>query len=129
MKNATLLKLSDAILEAFQFHNEHQHAFFMDNKYWSDGRAYFSTRSGPGDMVSRSIKLEKLRLHKGTQFKYLFDFVDEWRFQCKVLRYIDDYTKLPIVVRSVGEAPEQYPSWDEEWEEDEGDDLVPYTEK
>ena len=39
-KTATLLKLHKAILNAFDFEDDHAHAFFMDNHYWSDNAAF-----------------------------------------------------------------------------------------
>ena len=40
--------------------------------------------------------------------KFVFDFGDDWRFQCKVLRVIDDDSEYETVIKSVGESPEQY---------------------
>ena len=95
----------------------------MDNHAWSHERCFFSSKLHSGDRVTRSCALSKLELSKGDKFKYLFDFGDEWVFQCKVLQVLDEATAKPVVVRSVGEAPEQYPQWedevwDEEWEDD-----------
>ncbi len=76
------------------------------------------------ERLTKSYKLEKLGLSKGSTFKYIFDFGDEWRFQCKLLREIEEKTDIPGVVRSVGEAPEQYPAFDEDgedWDEEEED--------
>ena len=56
-------------------------------------------------------------LSKGSQFKYLFDFGDEWRFQCKVLREEIEPMDIPRVVRRSGESPVQYPYF-EEWDEE-----------
>ena len=58
---------------------------------------------------------------KGQKFKYVFDFGDEWEFQCKVLRELEEDAKTPLVIRSVGESPEQYPEWEEYEDEDEDD--------
>jgi len=33
--SATLFRLHQAILNAFEFEDDHMHAFFMDNKRWS----------------------------------------------------------------------------------------------
>lgn len=117
-KDATLYMLHKAIINAFDFDDDHGHVFFMDNKYWSKGEAYLSEQLRPGETVTKSRKLSKLGLEKGRQFKYLFDFGSEWRFQCKVLRENDDCVDVPFVIRSVGESPEQYPEdiWDEEIE-------------
>ena len=68
------------------------------------------------------VSLRDLQLAAGQKFLYVFDFGDDWRFSCRVLKILDEQTKEPQVVRSVGDAPEQYPDFDEEdWEEDEED--------
>ena len=122
-KSATLYKLHKAIIDAFDFEDDHAHAFFMDNHYWSGNAAFFSMKMHGDERLTKSYKLEKLNLTKGDQFKYVFDFGDEWRFQCKVLRELDEQLDIPCVIRSMGESPEQYPEWeDEAWEEAETDD-------
>lgn len=115
-KSATLYQLHGAILRAFDFVDDHAHAFFMDNKTWGRGDAYYSIRMDGHERLTKSRRLEKLNLRKGSQFKYLFDFGEEWRFQCRVLRELEEKTKTPLVIRAVGEAPEQYPEG-EDWEE------------
>lgn len=111
-KTATLFKLHKAILCAFDFEDDHAHAFFMDNRYWSNHAAFFSIKMYGDERLTKSYKLEKLNLSKGNQFKYVFDFGDEWRFQCKVLRELEEQTDIPCVIRSVGESPQQYPEWE-----------------
>lgn len=127
-KSATLYKLHKAIISAFDFEDDHAHAFFMDNHYWSEYAAFFSMKMHGDERLTKSYKLKKLNLTKGDQFKYLFDFGDEWRFQCKVLRELDEQLDIPRVIRSVGESPEQYPEWeDEDWEEAEDDKEAALT--
>lgn len=124
-KSATLYRLHQAIIGAFDFDDDHGHAFFMDNKYWSSGAAYFSSEMRNSNGTTKKAKLEKLRLSKGNQFKYIFDFGDEWRFQCKVLREVDEPADIPRVIRSVGESPEQYPvfdPWDADVDPEDDDD-------
>ena len=58
--------------------------------------------------------MERVGLEKGQKFKYLFDFGDEWLFQCKVLRVLEEETTGAEVIRSVGDSPQQYPMYDEE---------------
>ncbi len=79
------------------------------------------------------VKLAQLGLQKGTAFKFLFDFGDEWRFQCKVLRVLDEDTPEELIIRSVGRSPDQYPDY-EDFEDyldfddiDESDDDEPDT--
>lgn len=124
-KSATLYKLHKVIINAFDFEDDHAHAFFMDNHYWSGHAAFFSMKMHGDERLTKSYKLEKLNLTKGDQFKYVFDFGDEWRFQCKVLRELEEQSDLPRIIRSVGESPEQYQEWEnEEYEEDAEEDEI-----
>ena len=102
-KTETLAELADVILWSFDFINDHAHAFFMDNVVWSDVDSYFHL-----DILSVKQK-----------FKFIFDFGDEWRFECQVLREIEAEDEEAYIVREVGTPPEQYPDYDgfddEEW--------------
>ena len=121
--NKTLDELSQAILSAFDFDNDHLHAFFMDNKRWSHDDPYF-LQPEYGERDTTMYKLAQVGLKKDKKFLYLFDFGNEWWFSCKVLRVIDDVCEDTEVVRSIGDAPEQYPDYDdhdEEFDEDEDD--------
>ena len=120
-------QLSEAILNAFGFDDDHMHVFFMDNHvwsqdasacYWSDPDDEMGNNVNPG---TYEITLRNLGLEEGQKFLYLFDFGDEWRFACRVMKKLDEHTKVPQIVRSVGSAPEQYGAFDEEDEEDEED--------
>ena len=114
----TLDRLHGVILNAFDFDDDHAHAFFMDDRYWSGVRAYYADCVDEAEKYSSDVTLRQLQLEKGDKFKFLFDFGDQWRFQCKVLRELEENTDIPGVVRAVGEAPEQYPDWEDEYEED-----------
>lgn len=115
--DATLYRLHKAILAAFQFDDDHLHAFFMDNKRWSRWDMFVAHKSEPSDRLTKKYSLQRAGLVKGKKFLYLFDFGDEWLFQCRVLRELDEKTDIPVVIRSVGESPEQYPPCDD-WDED-----------
>jgi len=72
----------------------------------------------------RRTTLESLDLKVGKRFLYLFDYGDEWRFDVRVHAMREDAdpdAEYPLLVESVGEAPPQYPDWEEEYEEDEED--------
>mgnify|MGYP000961127436 CR=1 FL=1 len=116
---ATLLQLHKAIIDAFEFYDDHLHVFFMDNSAWSDAESYYSDMMEGEDRYTANYTLEKVGLFVGRKFKYIFDFGDEWRFQCKVMKVLDEATESPEIVRSAGEAPSQYWDEDEELDEDE----------
>ena len=47
---------------------------------------------------------------------YLFDYGDDWTFEVAFLRLEprEPKARYPKVLESKGEAPEQYPDWDDE---------------
>ncbi len=107
---ATLETLHSMILDAFCFEDDHAHVFFLDNKAWSEGGYYAGYMEE--DRSSCDYTLSQV-LEEGQKFLYIFDFGDEWRFQCRVLGIKEEICEEPSVVRSVGEPPEQYPDYDE----------------
>ena len=118
---ATLQNLSNAILDAFDFDDDHLHSFFMSNRAWDKDTEYVcpygELDGAPG--FTNKVKLSKFRLAKGAKFLYLYDYGDEWRFQINVLRVIDEPTASPIILKSVGNIS-QY--GDDEDDEDDYDD-------
>ena len=70
--NATLYQLHQVILNAFDFDDDHQHAFFMDNKTWSQYDAYYSMKMDGSERLTKGRKLEKLNLKKGTSLSNVY---------------------------------------------------------
>jgi hypothetical protein len=124
--SATLLKLSSTILDAFDFDDDHMHSFFMNNRAW-DGDAEYICPGGELDYArgySDKAKLSKFRLGKGDKFLYLFDYGDEWRFQIKVLRVIDEPTSKAITLRSVGQISQYGDYDDDDWDDFEDEEEL-----
>ncbi len=103
---ALLDELSQAILDAFEFDNDHMHAFFMNNKKWTPGGYYHSAVFDENKFTDSFFVGEVLKERQN--FVYIFDFGDEWEFKCRVLRIEDIDSPEPEVIRSVGDAPLQY---------------------
>ena len=129
---ATLDRLHQAILSAFDFSDDHDYAFYMNNRLWTEEDGYYcpAMAQASGMRTAKGIKLNKLDWKIGHKFKYLFDFGDEWVFQCRVLKALADACPQPLVVRSKGEAPEQYgnPAMDageKEYDDDEDMPVFP----
>ena len=57
----------------------------------------------------------------GHRMLFLFDYGDDWRFTVEVIGLGQKQAKVryPKVLKRVGEAPEQYGTWDDEDDEDE----------
>ena len=118
-EDETLFKLHETILDSVAFFDDHLHAFFMDNQAWSSDAEYICP-GGDGKTAkgySNKAALSKFHLQKGDKFIYVFDFGDDWRFQIKVLRVVDEPTKAPVVLKSVGQIS-QYGYDEESWDEE-----------
>ena len=113
--NAWLINLHSAILDAFEFDDDHAHAFFMNNRVWDDDDAYYAEMIDDEENHTTDYRLCDFDLKPGDKFCYVFDFGEEWRFGIKLLRTVDGDTDVPVVVREKGEAPPQY---NYEFEED-----------
>ena len=116
-KTKTLAELADVILWSFDFENDHAHAFFMDNLFWSDADSYFLSfvSDDVEERYTENVYLDILNVKQ--KFKFIFDFGDEWRFERQVLREIETEDEESYLV---GTPPEQYPDYDgfdyEEWQ-------------
>ncbi len=61
-----------------------------------------------------SVDLSYFEFQKGDKFKYVFDFGDEWIFQIRVVKLLEEETLEPIIFNIKGEAPPQYPKFEDE---------------
>ena len=118
--SAMLAELSEAILDAFDFFNDHAHAFFMDNRAWSDADSYYYEMVDEDNEERHTcdFTLAGAGVCVDKKFVYVFDFGDDWRFQCKVLKELPELVEIPEIVRAKGEAPPQYEGWDDEDEDE-----------
>lgn len=121
---ATLDELSEAILDAFDFDNDHLHAFFMSNRAWDDSSCYSSRYAEDDCPDTDNCRLQFIGLEVGKKFLYIFDFGESWEFQCKVLKVLDEDTEIPELIRTKGDAPEQYPDYDDEDEYYDDDEYI-----
>ncbi len=101
---ATLFDLHQSILSAFQFSDDEAHVFFMDNRLWSDQKAY--TFYPDVAKETPEVKLNQLDLTVGSGFKYVLDGIAQWIFRCKFLRETQE--DVSGVIRTKGDAPTQF---------------------
>lgn len=111
--DATLYDLHGVILYAFDFIDDHAHAFFLNNREWSMTEAYYADFIEDEEFFTKDYTLEETLSDK-QKFKYVFDFGDNHSFQCHVLKINDDICNEPEIFRSVGDSPEQYPYFEDE---------------
>ena len=110
----TLYDLSSAILNAFDFANDHLHQFTYKNRQgMSQNISHPACEEPP---FSDEVLIKDWQINKGDRITYVFDFGDWWEFNV-VLESIDEpdpKIKKAKVIDQKGKAPEQYPDYDDE---------------
>lgn len=131
---ATLEDFSHYILNSVEFDHDHLDQFTYQapngrktevTHPWADGRP-----------STDEVQIGSLPLHEGSMMEYVFDFGDWWQFQIQLEAIEPEVTpesvkgakvkrtksrkssKLPPmgeILEVHGEAPQQYPDYDEEW--------------
>ena len=126
--NQTLADLGNAIPLAFDFDDPHLWSFFLSGKAW-DRATEYALHSEPnllgGDRprAAGRVQIREVPLPGATgkkEFLFLFDYGDEWHFGVK-LRRITEQGKpgeqYPRVVARQGDAPPQYPDFEDDEDE------------
>ncbi|HID99899.1 MAG TPA: hypothetical protein EYP59_06380 [Thiotrichaceae bacterium] len=114
----TLDHLASAILDYFDFGHDHLYGFYNNIKSWtSSSEAYnLCIEGGNYERCTHEIIVAQVFNYPKKKMLFLFDFGDEWHFvvQLKAIKEGEKDQKYPVLLKSVGEAPEQYPPYDEE---------------
>jgi Plasmid pRiA4b ORF-3-like protein len=119
---ASLYKLAQVITKAFGFDFDHMFGFYDNLKKPHKSNTIFElfTDMGePSDENARGVKKSKVADafdKHGAALAFLFDYGDEWIFKVKRTGSSESgaaksHWKL---IKSEGEAPEQYPDYEEE---------------
>lgn len=110
---ATLQTLHDYIQELYDFDDDHMYSFTIGS---GREKTEYLRPEAEEENSADEVTLGELGLFKGQAFTYLFDFGHCWEFTIKVKDSQEGTLKRPETVKAVGEPPQQYPSWDEDWE-------------
>ena len=94
----------------------------LDRRRRRDAHPFHAEQPNPlGELAlgpppkSAAVRVARLKLEKGQRIAYLFDFGDEWRVSLTVRQITaDDGQPYPRLLESLGDAPPQYPDYDEE---------------
>jgi hypothetical protein len=110
--------LSDAILRAYDFDDDHLYQFSYRDRFGVTVQVKHPYMEEPPS--TDEVAIGELPLRPGASMEYLFDFGDEWRFDVKLERIdpADGRIKKPKLLEEHGEAPPQYPNMEEDEEED-----------
>ncbi len=119
---ASLYKLAQTIVSAFDFDFDHAFGFFSDLKdpYSRTGERYelfvdLGEESDPEVGGVERTPIAQAFETVGKKMLFLFDYGDDWLFQVHYIGQAERQpkTRYPRVVGSAGKAPAQYPEEDE----------------
>ncbi|MEO0456802.1 MAG: hypothetical protein AAF152_09495 [Cyanobacteria bacterium P01_A01_bin.114] len=132
---ATLSHLSGLILDSVDFDSDHLFMFNYTNEVGRKVEAMCPYSDG--ELFTSEVQIGSLPLAEGGEMEYIFDFGDWWKFEVKLetvepepepepekgfakktkakKRRPKSGKSLGEIIEVHGEAPPQYPDYDEEW--------------
>lgn len=111
---ASMDRLSDAILEAYEFDHDHLYKFSYKNRFGQSASIHHPYMDEPP--FAPEVLIGDLPLRPGVAMTYVYDFGDYWEFDVRLERIdpVDRRMRTYRILEAHGESPEQYPSWDED---------------
>ena len=105
------------ILDAFDFDYDHLYEFSYRNAFGAREGVYHPYMDE--EPSAEEVRVGDLPLAVGTVMDYVYDFGDNWEFECKLERIeaSGEAPARPEIVEKRGEAPAQYPGWEDEEDE------------
>lgn len=115
-ENQHLTELHEAIKNAFELEGDEMASFYLSNNDWFQGSEIpLENLSEEGDVETMAqITVGQVIPEKGNKMIYVYDFFSLWTFYVEVVEtdVISVNEKLPAVVFSYGERPEEAPEND-----------------
>lgn len=114
--SSTLEDLSRSILRAYGFGGDHLHEFVYTNRRGAQESVHHPYMNEPP--WTTDVLIGDIPLAVGGTMLYHYGFGASWRFDValETIAPENDAIKEPTIVEEKGEAPEEYPSYDDDWE-------------
>ena len=117
----SLYNFARVITKAFGFSFDHCFGFYDTFGSLRDAKKIYELFVDAGEEASpaaqgvKKTKISQAFINQGEKMLFLFDYGDEWRFmvELKEIRKNEEKESEPVILESVGKAPEQYPPCEE----------------
>lgn len=105
----TFLDLHNIIQEAIGFDNSKPASFYMSGDNWRMGRE-IAREEDRGVALMKDSKMNQFVNDPHQRILYVTDYDAEWTLRVELIqiRRSDEDAIMPVIIRSVGEAPKQY---------------------
>lgn len=121
----SLYKLHLMIQKVFEFGNDHLFAFYIGHGMMKTTFTIPEAFTSGDEYSVHDMAIGDLEPRVGDKFSYLFDFGDAWWFDIKVKAVTDGSVPAPELIKSVHDAPVQYPDYEgDDYDEDQWQALV-----
>jgi hypothetical protein len=122
----TLSDLAEAIVHAFDFEFDHAFGFYskLTGRDVMRSQLKYELFVDMGEQTTgksvRKTRVADAFPDVGHTMLFMFDYGDDWRFVVEVIGRGEKAAKTPYpkVLKTVGQAPKQYGTWDEDDEEE-----------
>ncbi|MFV9691694.1 MAG: IS1096 element passenger TnpR family protein, partial [Desulfobacteria bacterium] len=117
---SSLLDLHDTIQDVVDFDRDHPFEFFAGRNYRNRKLVFGNSFDWEenADTYAETTLEQVYPLPKSCKLYYHFDFGDDWYFEIrkgrKKPREPEPGIRYPRIVESIGPAPQQYGSWEDE---------------
>jgi hypothetical protein len=123
----TLSDLAEAIVHTFDFEFDHAFGFYskLTGREVMRSQPKYELFADMGEQTNaksvRKTRVADAFPDVGHTMLFMFDYGDDWRFVVEVIGrgQKEAKTRYPKVLKKVGQAPEQYGTWEEDDEHDE----------
>lgn len=119
----TLYNFAKVIVNAFGFQFDHCFGFYDNFQRYHDSKRVYELFVDIGEGSSRpwtkgvkNTKISQAFKNPGDKVHFLFDYGDCWHFavELKEIKQAEKWDLKPVILESIGKAPEQYPPCEEE---------------
>jgi len=132
-ENCTFDDFHDAIFQAFDRYDNHLYSFFITRRDSKNMRSIYDAPEithpqnvedimgfGKRKKSTAKTRIGDVDLNENDVFHYLFDFGDDWWHRIRVQDVNETKSKKKHIklIKSVGESPQQYPDYDDDYDEE-----------
>lgn len=121
----SLYNFAKVITEAFDFYFDHCFGFYDNFRRYHDSTKAYELFAdigeeplSPGTKGVKRTRISTAFKNPGEKMLFLFDYGDGWRFvvELKEIKNAEKLNLKPVILESIGKAPEQYPPCEDEFE-------------
>ncbi len=114
--------LAEAITKAFGFYFDHCFGYYDNKDIYQSGRGYelfFDIGEEPPLHRFKGVEntiVQQLWKQPGDTWHFHLDYGDDWLFTITLTKIVEKKRgrTYPLLLESIGENPEQYPSYEDE---------------